>query len=335
MTDPGRRWRRGLVIGKFLPPHAGHSHLITTARRQVESLDVVVCDRPDQEIPGATRAAWLAELHPDCRVLVVDDICDDDNSEAWARYTLEFLEAGPDVVFTSEVYGDAYAFHLGCDHVLVDATRAAQPVSGTAVRTAPARHWHQLAPVVRAGLTRRICVVGAESTGTTTLARALADHCGTVWVPEYGREFAEAKLASAGCYRWSTDEFTEIALGQQSREDIAARAAGPLLICDTDALATAIWHERYLGFRSPAVEALARSRRYTAYLLTDCDIPFVQDGTRDGEHIRRWMTDRFAQELAARPEPWLLVSGDPDARLKAAAAFVDGVVGPGWISAPA
>jgi AAA domain-containing protein len=112
-------------------------------------------------------------------------------------------------------------------------------VSGTAVHTAPARHWHHVARVVRAGLTRRICVVGAESTGTTTLARALADHYGTVWVPEYGRDFAEAKLAADGSYRWSTDEFTEIATGQQSREDLAVRAARPLPFCDTDALATA------------------------------------------------------------------------------------------------
>jgi HTH-type transcriptional regulator, transcriptional repressor of NAD biosynthesis genes len=101
-----------------------------------------------------------------------------------------------------------------------------------------------------------------------------------------------------------------------------------LLICDTDALATSIWHERYLGTESPEVASLAAARSYAMYILTGDDIRFVQDGTRDGEHLRGWMTGRFRQALGARPEPWIEVRGSRDERLAAATARIDHLLAP-------
>jgi NadR type nicotinamide-nucleotide adenylyltransferase len=327
---PPMRWRRGLVIGKFLPPHLGHSHLITTARRQVDELIVAVCDRAGDPYPAALRATWLDEMHPDCAVMVVDDIGHDDDSAVWAAYTRHFLGGAPDVVFTSEDYGATWADHLGCAHVSVDRARSTVPVSGTLVRTAPARYWGYLHPVVRAALVRRVAVVGAESTGTTTLARALARSFATEWVPEYAREICEEAFAAGRALEWSSADFVAIAAEQLAREDDAARLSGPLLFCDTDALATSIWHERYLGGRSPEVDAIAGGRRYAAYVLTACDIPFVQDGVRDGEHVREWMTARFAAELERRPEPWVLAEGPLERRVETVASFLTTTLGGRW-----
>ena len=178
---------------------------------------------------------------------------------------------------------------------------------------------------------KRVCVVGAESTGTTTLAQQLAAHYRTVWVPEYGREYSE-KLAASGVdlwhYGWRSEEFTHIARVQQEREDAMARHANRVLICDTDALATAIWHERYLGRRSPEVEEIAFERHYNLYLLTGCEIPFVQDGIRDGENLRQWMTNRFEEVLTHHALPWLKVSGPLEQRMLAATGAVDRLLGP-------
>jgi nicotinamide riboside kinase len=52
-----------------------------------------------------------------------------------------------------------------------------------------------------------------------------------------------------------------------------------------------------MGSGSPDVEAIAASHRHDLYLLTSCDLPFVQDGLRDGETIRQWMTKRFEDVL--------------------------------------
>ena len=317
---------RGVVIGKFYPPHRGHKFLIETALAQVNHLDVLVCARPEQTISGELRRQWLQEIHPAACVRVIDDPGEDDNSKFWAEYTVEILGRAPDVVFSSENYGVDYARFLGCQHVMVDRERKHMPVSASAIRSSPLKHWDFLEPCVRAYFAKRVSVVGAESTGTTTLARELAAHYGTVWVPEYGREYCE-KMQATGLdlwtYQWRSSEFTEIALKQQEMEDGMAREANRVLICDTDVLATGIWHERYINVVSPEVEAIAAAHRHDLYLLTDCDLPFVQDGLRDGETIRQWMTRRFEEVLTGRGLPWVKISGAGDLRLAAAVREVD------------
>jgi NadR type nicotinamide-nucleotide adenylyltransferase len=226
------------------------------------------------------------------------------------------------VVFTSESYGDAYARYLGCEHVSVDPDRRHIPCSGTAVRADPLGHWERLAPCVRAHYALRICALGAESTGTTTLARALAYRYSTVWVPEYGREYWERKHAR-GEETWSTSELVHIAAEQTRMEDEAARSANRILFLDTNAFATTIWHERYLGFPSPEVEGIAAQHHADLYLLTDVDIPFVQDGTRDGEYLREWMHGRFLSEMERCGRPYVVVSGSHEQRMRLAVEAVD------------
>lgn len=320
---------RGLVIGKFYPPHRGHKFLIETALAQVDHLDVLICVRAEQTIPGELRAQWLREIHPAACVRVVEDPGEDDNSQFWANYTVQILGRAPDVVFTSEDYGERYACFLNCRHVMVDRDRTCLPISARTIRTAPLRHWEYLEPCVRAYYAMRISVVGAESTGTTTLARELATHYNTVWVPEYGREYCE-NLQAAGIdlwiYQWRSAEFTEIAHKQQDMEDRLARDANRILICDTDILATCIWHERYIGTGSPELEAIAKAHRHDLYLLTDYDLPFVQDGLRDGEAIRQWMSKRFEEVLEERRLPWARICGVGENRLSAAVSEVEKIL---------
>ncbi|HEV3095847.1 MAG TPA: AAA family ATPase [Candidatus Dormibacteraeota bacterium] len=321
-------YRTGLVIGKFLPPHRGHHLLIDTARSQAERVTVIVCDRPDQPISGNIRAGWLSEVHPDVEVRVAEDSLDPDDSRVWAEQTVRWLGYIPDAVFTSEVYGDAYAKFMGCTHVCVDLRRRRVPCTGRRILADPFAHWEFLEPCVRAHFVKRVCVVGAESSGTTTMAHALADHYKTAWVREYGREYAEEKLR-ADDNAWRGEEFVHIASVQSRREDKVARLANRLLICDTDAFTTGIWHERYMGFRSREVEAIAKTRRCDLYLITDIDIPFVQDGTRDGEHVRAWMHRRFLEQLAEQVTPYAVLSGSRERRLQTAVRLIEPLLKPG------
>jgi len=311
----------GVVIGKFYPPHHGHKLLIDTALAQSERVVVIVCAKADDTIPGDLRGEWLREIHPRAEVMVIDDRYDEKDSRVWAENTVRWLGRAPDVVFTSEGYGDPYAALMGAKHVCVDRQRKTAPVSGTAVREDPYACWDYLEPPVRAWFAKRVCVVGAESTGTTTLARGLAEKLRTVWVEEYGREYSEWKLARNDPI-WRSEEFVDIAEEQTLREDRAARAANRVLICDTNAFATVLWHRRYMGSHSREVEAVARRGRCDLYLLTGDDIPFVQDGLRDGEHLRHAMHQWFEEALAAQDVPWRLVQGPPPERLDKAIALV-------------
>lgn len=165
---------------------------------------------------------------------------------------------------------------------------------------------------------KRVAIVGAESTGKTTLAQELAQHFKTVWVPEYGREYTEISVGPEAFFqhKWRDDEFVHIAKKQVELEDQLARDANRVLVCDTDVLATCIWQERYMGHVSPEVERIASQRRYSLYLLTNCEIPFMQDGLRDGEHLREGMTQRFRDELTKRQWPWILIHGSHEQRMR-------------------
>lgn len=321
----------GFIVGKFYPPHRGHKHLIDSARAQVDHLIVMIAHHPSQLIPGEVRLQWLRELHPDCDVRLVPDELDDD-SQQWADFTRTYLGFAPDVVFSSEDYGPRFAALMGSRHVMVDRTRSVMPISGTLVRQAPLQHLDMLEPCVRAWFALRVVLIGAESTGKTTLTLALAEHYRTSCVLEYGREHWEQKVAglsmteplpTEGSASWSPDEFVHIAAEQQRREDLAARSAHRVLFCDTNAFATGTWRERYYHSRDPRVDAIGARDQVDLYLLTAPDVPFVQDGFRDGEAIRHWMHERFREQLAARPVPHVLIQGPYPERLPQALAAVD------------
>jgi HTH-type transcriptional repressor of NAD biosynthesis genes len=147
----------GLVVGRFDPPHLGHSYLIREAAAGCGRLAVFVNSGPQDAVPGALRAGWLADLHPHVTVVeVVHRLPTDFGDEAlWQRWIDLFrsqwpFEVGPDVVFSSDPYVDDLAGRLGAVSVVVDADRVTVPVSATMVRTNPAAHLDRLAPPVRA-----------------------------------------------------------------------------------------------------------------------------------------------------------------------------------------
>ena len=316
-----KNFDRGLVIGKFYPFHRGHHYLIETALKNSNHDTIILCHTQSYSIPPEIRAGWIKEIFPDIdiRILLHDPSMDDNSpkkSEIWAKITLDFLGFSPDAVFSSESYGKPYSKFMGSTHIMVDGSRKKYPVSGTLVRQNPLLMWNYLDPPVKAYFAKRIAIVGAESTGTTTLAQDLAKHYKTVWVPEYGRTYYEGKMFSQSSQKWRSEEFVYIAQNQNELENKLAGISNKLVICDTDSLATVLWHKRYLGFMSINLEPLIQPK--DLYILTDIDIPFVQDGTRDGEKIRSWMHQLFIKELTRRKQKYIIISGSKQYRLKKA-----------------
>ncbi|MFT3736846.1 MAG: AAA family ATPase [Rhodocyclaceae bacterium] len=354
-----RPYRHGLVVGKFYPPHAGHLYLIRTAAQHCGQVTVALLASSVESIPMSARLAWLRDCcrsWPNVRVVAeLDDVRVDYNDpDVWEEHVeimrTAIAEADAeresslpvDAVFSSEAYGDELAHRFQAAHVCLDQARSLFPVSGTAVRANLYEHWNDLPPPVRAGLAVRVVIVGAESSGTTTLARDLATALrarGDLWnqtrcVAEYGREYSANLVALARAsglsgtpadIAWQEEDFVAIAHEQSRLEQDAAMNGSPVLICDTDALATTIWHERYRACRSAKVEEIAAAMPPRAlYVLTNHDgVPFEDDGLRDGEHLRPWMTERFRQSLAVQGVPWIEVSGDRAQRLANAMREVD------------
>lgn len=177
---------------------------------------------------------------------------------------------------------------------------------------------------------RRAVLIGAESTGKTTLCAQLAAHYNTVWVAEYGREHWERKIAEQDVQgeipAWTDDEFIHIAEEQQRRENESAGRASRVLVCDTNAFATATWFERYAGTRHAQVEAIGARDIVDLYLIASPDVPFVQDGVRDGERIRDWMHARFQELIGGGGTPYVLITGPWEKRLAQAIAAIDALL---------
>jgi NadR type nicotinamide-nucleotide adenylyltransferase len=353
----------GLVIGKFYPPHEGHHLLISTAAAVCERVSVLVLSHEVESIPHALRVEWLRRIHAHETNVTFHPTIDDNpvdfqDAAIWDLHEAVFKAGVAAIthepvtaVFSSEPYGPELARRFGAVNVPVDPGRGLAPVSGTVIRADPSAHWHRLAPPVRGWFAKRVVIVGAESTGKTTLAADLAEAMRprggpyglTRWVPEYGRDFTVLKLAAdraaAALQRlrppemedlvWHTPEFVAIATRQNAIEDEAAELGGPVLICDTDAFATAIWHERYVASRSPRLEALARV--HPLYLLTHHDdVPFAQDGVRDGETVRAWMTRRFGERLRETGRHYVVLRGDRHQRMAQGLRTIDALLDEGW-----
>ena len=295
----------GVTVGKFYPFHLGHDHLIRSAKAQVDRLVVVVGHHRRQELPGALRAGWIRAQHPDVEVVLADEHGVPEAPEPWAEITLGLLDRPPNVAFTSEDYGAPWAQHMGARHVSVDRAREAFPISGTALRADLGRHWAYLTPPCKAHFARRVRLVGAESTGKTTLAQALAKAFETVWVPEYGRTYWEGRrhLPDAA---WGPDEFVRIAAGQLQHERDLAHVANRVVFCDTDPLVTGMWHHRYRGEDLPDLERIRG--RYDLTLVLAPDVPWVQDGTRDSaaqrDAMHDWLRARLGEDAVELRGSW-------------------------------
>jgi NadR type nicotinamide-nucleotide adenylyltransferase len=325
-----------MAVGKFWPPHHGHHAMINHLVEQCERTLVLVCATPEQVPSGLDRALWLQQVHPGAEVVVCDDFCDwhfphgcrEECSREWADRVHE-LGLGPiDVVVSSESYGERFAGLLGARHVDFDPERSAHPVSGTAVRASLADSWGSLHPVTRAGMFRRVVMLGAESTGTTTLVNDLSSALGLPCTPELGRTVSWELYARAGdmtAVTWTERHFWTIVNAQVRTELLALHAAeaaapgplGPWLVCDTDTLATVAWWERYLKSPSAPLLEFASARLADLYVITSPDgVEFDDsDPTRDGRHVRRSMHERLVELVRASGRPWLTVEGGRSARV--------------------
>lgn len=163
-----------------------------------------------------------------------------------------------------------------------------------------------------------VCIIGAECTGKTTLARALAEHFDCPWVPEYLREFCDAHGRTP-----TRDEQLQI-LETQHAGELAAQARAmqqgkPFVFCDAAPLLTAIYSDYIFGDRSLYARARSLHSNYALTLLLAPHIAWVADGLqRDGAQVRAPVTRLIERELAALALPLIRVAGLTEARLATA-----------------
>lgn len=159
---------------------------------------------------------------------------------------------------------------------------------------------------------KKVVVIGPESTGKSTLSKALAEEYQTVWVPEYARIYLNETQRD-----YEENDLLLMAKGQLESENILVKKAQQFLICDTDLYVFKVWSEHaYQHCHRWILEQIA-SRKYDLYLLTGIDIPWEADPLREhsSPHLRSYFYHQYKDIVQQSGVPWEAINGSPQERL--------------------
>lgn len=163
----------------------------------------------------------------------------------------------------------------------------------------------------------RVVITGSESTGKTTLAAELAEHYGTVWCPEFSRQYALCKN------NLDASDVEAIASGQIASEDAHASRGKRVIIQDTDLVSTVVYARHYYETCPRWIADASKTRRADLYLLMDIDVPWIPDPARDRGHMRKEMHLLFVTALVELRSPFVVISGNWEERRKRAVKAID------------
>ncbi|WP_264550616.1 AAA family ATPase [Flavobacterium sp. N2038] len=310
----------GLTLGKFAPFHKGHQLLIETAIKEVDELIVLIYDDPVINIPLATRAGWIRKIYP--QILVIEGV----NSPNDTGYTPEIMKIQEDYVlkvldnrtishfYSSEPYGVHMSIALNAINRQVDIDRNIIPISATKIRNDSFKNKEFIHPAVYTDLITKVVLLGAPSTGKTTLAEKLAIHFDTQWMPEYGREYWEQYQVNK---RLTLEDLLKIAETHIEREDDLILQSNRFLFSDTNAITTYLFSLDYHGSALLELENLAKvaENRHDIIFVCDTDIPYDDTWDRSGDVKRKEFQEKILEDLKARNLKYYMLKGTVDERI--------------------
>lgn len=181
-------------------------------------------------------------------------------------------------------------------------------------------------------LYQKVCIVGTESCGKTTLVHHLAQYFNTTHVIEAGRYICDA---AGGIDNMQPYHYFDILIKHKELENKALQNANKVLLIDTDALVTLYYYQ--LGFehtneKDETFEALARGlssqNHYDLYLFLKPDVKWVQDGTRTygEESIRKENHRKLKKILDENHIPYFFISGDYNERYEQAKKMIKNII---------
>ena len=160
-----------------------------------------------------------------------------------------------------------------------------------------------------------VCLTGPESTGKSTMAKALANEFSAPVVPEVAREYFRNQVLDKNGYE--AQDVLEIARLQLAAEQTLIDADPQLIICDTDLLVLRIWWEEKYGLLDPWLKEALLRRSKRRYLLMFPDIPWEPDPLRDAPHDRMRLVARYQQTLTEDGFPYVEIHGTGEIRIEA------------------
>ncbi|MBP5658731.1 MAG: ATP-binding protein [Paludibacteraceae bacterium] len=161
----------------------------------------------------------------------------------------------------------------------------------------------------------RIGVIGAESTGKSTLCKQLSERYGYHWIKEYAREYVE-NLNRPYTY----DDVLHIA--QQQITELQAHYEEPVVLYDTELIITKVWMQYKFSKVAPEVELAIREHPMDGYLILAPDIAAEYDSVRENLDKREYLHNWYIEEVRQTKQPYCIISGQGEMRFQAAAEAI-------------
>lgn len=150
---------------------------------------------------------------------------------------------------------------------------------------------------------KHIVITGPESSGKTTLTKALAKAFNIGYTEEYSREY----LNSNPTYK--QEDLLKIAQGQLQKEKANHN---PIAIHDTDLITIKIWSEYKYNQCNPwIIEQIEEQKnKNRLYLLCKPDIPWEADPLRENPTNRAELFEIFLTEIQNTKHPCFIIEGE-------------------------
>lgn len=317
--------RKGLVLGKFMPIHTGHVNLINYALSVCDIVVVWVCVSNKETMNGDIRLNWVKEIFKDNKriqpllfnydesILPSTSESSQSVSKVWAEAIKENI---PDVnvIVSSEKYGDYLATYLNIEHCYYAIPKE---VSATDIRENPYKNKDFIPEVVKPYYQRKICILGTESTGKSTLVENLAAHFQADFVPEVGREVVEhSNECTPNDLKIIATKHAELIMEKENK-------SSGLLFVDTDIHITKSYAKFLFDEVLDVEDWIMKANCCDLYLYLDNDVPYVQDGTRLSEADRNTLDTYHQQELEKAGISFIHINGHWDERFAMAVREVE------------